>query len=568
MASVTSISPAATLPSHTTSKPPGPPQSSSESTEHPTGATEDPEEPLPRGWECRLDPKGRKYYLDHNTRITTWVRPPYDGSAPYPEDAPLPGGWEWRTDDKGRKYYVNHGTRVTTWLRPPPLDVDGDGLGPLPPGWEIRIVPGNKSTYFVDHNTRTTTWEDPRTTTYPMDPLSQFRRKLLYFHRKQRHEVHPGVFDIKVRRKHVIQDSFKVFSKASTAELKCRPRVTFEGETGARNLVREWFELLLDELFHSDLRFFVKRDSDDNLKINPASTSIPNNLEYFKFIGRIHGLAIFHSFLIDPKLLPLFYRMVSQKPESDPDKMLKLFNSYGKVTNHGNRRRTLDTFKLIDRRTGKPFSVAAKALATGIQFANDGDEVALLDAITADQIAGDASSQLLSFMDGFRELIHRRDMFWGYTEADLEKVIGGVSVLDRDQCFTNTVDDADGDSQPDIHLEWFWTIARSWSIDRRHTLFQYATGLKRVPATDQIKVMKAPDGEIRRVTILGNVERTVPEKYDDTPEHILFIPPFESYETMEDNLLSVIHDCSWQEATLLSDFEDLSLAKEGNKGAT
>lgn len=71
------------------------------------------------------------------------------------------------------------------------------------------------------------------------------------------------------------------------------------------------------------------------------------------------------------------------------------------------------------------------------------------------------------------------------------------------------------------------------------------TGLKRVPATDQIKVIKAPDGEIQRVTVLGNVERTVPERYDDTPEHVLFIPPFDSYEAMENNLLAVIHDCNW-----------------------
>ena len=66
-----------------------------------------------------------------------------------------------------------------------------------------------------------------------------------------------------------------------------------------------------------------------------------------------------------------------------------------------------------------------------------------------------------------------------------------------------------------------------------------------MPATDLIKVVKAPDGEIRRVTVLGNSERLVPDKIDDIPEHILFVPPFESYEALEDVLVSVIHDCSW-----------------------
>ncbi|KAG9318421.1 C2 domain-containing protein [Chiua virens] len=34
--------------------------------------------PLPAGWERRMDPLGRTYYVDHNTRTTTWNRPSAD----------------------------------------------------------------------------------------------------------------------------------------------------------------------------------------------------------------------------------------------------------------------------------------------------------------------------------------------------------------------------------------------------------------------------------------------------------------------------------------------------------
>ncbi|XP_010776764.1 NEDD4-like E3 ubiquitin-protein ligase WWP1 [Notothenia coriiceps] len=64
-------------------------------------------DPLPPGWEQRKDPHGRTYYVDHNTRTTTWERP-----------QPLPPGWERRVDDRGRIYYVDHNTRTTTWQRP------------------------------------------------------------------------------------------------------------------------------------------------------------------------------------------------------------------------------------------------------------------------------------------------------------------------------------------------------------------------------------------------------------------------------------------------------------------
>ena len=35
-------------------------------------------EPLPPGWEKRRDPEGRVYFVDHNTRQTTWQRPNTD----------------------------------------------------------------------------------------------------------------------------------------------------------------------------------------------------------------------------------------------------------------------------------------------------------------------------------------------------------------------------------------------------------------------------------------------------------------------------------------------------------
>jgi len=197
---------------------------------------EDDDAPLPKGWDIGIDHKGRKYYLDHNTRTSTWVRPPPDGTSatPQPDEPPLPGGWEWRLDHKGRKYYLNHSTRTTTWIRPAPTD----GLGPLPAGWEIKVVSGNKSTYFVDHNTRTTTWEDPRTTGYETDPLSLFRRKVQYLHRMQRQDLQPGFFDIKVRRSRIVQESFDIVNKADVAELRRQLRVSFIGESSTGNVVR------------------------------------------------------------------------------------------------------------------------------------------------------------------------------------------------------------------------------------------------------------------------------------------------------------------------------------------
>ncbi|CAI2308630.1 unnamed protein product [Caenorhabditis sp. 36 PRJEB53466] len=146
-------------------------------------ATTPPEEQLPEGWEMRFDQYGRKYYVDHTTKSTTWERP---------STQPLPAGWEMRRDPRGRVYYVDHNTRTTTWQRPTADMLEAheqwqsgrdqamiqweqrfllqqnnfnadDPLGPLPEGWEKRQDHNTSRTYFVNHVNRTTQWEDPRT---------------------------------------------------------------------------------------------------------------------------------------------------------------------------------------------------------------------------------------------------------------------------------------------------------------------------------------------------------------------------------------------------------------------
>jgi len=71
---------------------------------------------LPGGWEARVDKRtGKLYYLDHNTKATTWEDP-----------RPMPAGWERRKDNKsGKVYFVDHNRKVTSWTDPrPPLSQD------------------------------------------------------------------------------------------------------------------------------------------------------------------------------------------------------------------------------------------------------------------------------------------------------------------------------------------------------------------------------------------------------------------------------------------------------------
>ena len=82
-------------------------------------------------------------------------------------------------------------------------------------------------------------------------------------------------------------------------------------------MYREWFDRLLETAFdgHSTELFVEDETSKGALKINSQPSNTAGNLEYFRFLGRIHSMAMLHGFLIDPKLVPLFYPLLQLQPE-------------------------------------------------------------------------------------------------------------------------------------------------------------------------------------------------------------------------------------------------------------
>ena len=137
--------------------------------------------PLPPGWERRIDPLGRTYYVDHNTRTTTWNRPSasaaVNNSAQDTETNAARDQHSRRiladdlletTNPTYRASTAPEAQAAVTQLpaaeQPAAISTSTAttaGSGNLPNGWEERYTPEGRP-YYVDHNTRTTTWVDPR----------------------------------------------------------------------------------------------------------------------------------------------------------------------------------------------------------------------------------------------------------------------------------------------------------------------------------------------------------------------------------------------------------------------
>ena len=270
---------------------------------HNLNTDEDQFGPLPEGWERRIDLLGRAYYVDHNTRNSTWIRPSLNqavnnhtqegetnaardqhscridllvATSDSPDTQPpgiagaqsgnaavvgpgggattagsgrLPAGWEERYTPEGQPFYVDHSTRMTTWVDPrrqTSVRIMGPNdsttslqpetmsqLGPLPPGWEMRLTPTAR-VYFVNNNAKTTTWDDPRLLSSLDLPQYKrdFCRKLIYFRSQPAMRAQPGNCHIKVRRNYIFEDGYTEIMRQTPNDLKRRLVIKFEGEDG------------------------------------------------------------------------------------------------------------------------------------------------------------------------------------------------------------------------------------------------------------------------------------------------------------------------------------------------
>ncbi|KAI0294622.1 hypothetical protein B0F90DRAFT_1890995, partial [Multifurca ochricompacta] len=484
------------------------------------------EEGLPPGWELRYDPRGRPYYVDHNSRSTTWTRP---SSNPPPTIAALTPALPQPTEEV---------------LIPNTTNADA-ALGPLPSGWEMRMT-STRRIYFVDHNTRTTAWDDPRLPSAVDADAPQYkrdyRRKVVYFRSQPAMRlIADAKCDVRVRRGWVFEDSFTAVMRLRPEDLRKRLMVKFEGEDALDygGVSREWFFLLSHEMFNPSYGLFEYSAHDNyTLQINPASGVNPEHLDYFKFIGRVLGLAIFHHRFLDAYFVPGFYKMVLGKKVNLKDLEAVDYDLHKGLTWMLDNDITdvlEETFSVMEDRFGEHVVVELKPDGAQ-QTVTEADKEEYVELVVAHRIAGRIAEQFRAFMEGLSDVIPL-DLLRVFDEHQLELLIGGMTEIDMDDWTRFT--DYRGYEKTDRVIEWFWMCLRSWPAERKARLLQFTTGTSRVPVNG-FKDLQGSDGP-RRFTIEKSGDPNgLPRSH--TCFNRLDLPPYEDYESLERKLRFAIEE--------------------------
>ncbi|XP_078105464.1 E3 ubiquitin-protein ligase NEDD4 isoform X3 [Sander vitreus] len=568
---------------------------------------------LPPGWEEKRDSKGRRYFVNHNSRTTSWTRPLIQktSEAPVaaasaavsaaaaatqsgagvaqsltpplpsmsPEESPqhtpspeathksafLPAGWEVRSAPNGRPFFIDHNTKTTTWVRKqqasdvllPPIEdprlkipvhmrkrpsLDPSDLGPLPPGWEERVHTDGRI-FYIDHNTRNTQWDDPRlqnsAITGPAVPYSRdYKQKYDYFRKKMKKPADiPNRFELKLRRNAVLEDSYRRILSVKRADLlKARLWVEFEGEKGLDygGVAREWFFLMSKEMFNPYYGLFEYSATDNyTLQINPNSGLCnEDHLSYFKFIGRVAGMAVYHGKLLDAFFIRPFYKMMLQKPITLQDMESvdsEYFNSLKWILE--NDPKDLDLRFTIDEELfGQTHQHELKPGGAEIVITNE-NKKEYIHLVMQWRFVNRIQKQMTAFKEGFFELIPQ-DLIKIFDENELELLMCGLGDVDVNDWRENTKYKNSYCSNHAV-IQWFWKTVLLMDAEKRIRLLQFVTGTSRVPMNGFAELYGSNGPQLFTIEQWGTRDK-LPRAH--TCFNRLDLPPYESFEELREKL--------------------------------
>ncbi|MGH0166113.1 UNVERIFIED_CONTAM: hypothetical protein FKN15_064989 [Acipenser sinensis] len=477
---------------------------------------------LPPGWEERKDNKGRTYYVNHNNRTTSWSRPivqhtedgatatatastsnvsshlsepqlrrPRSLSSPTVTlSTPLEGTTNNVTVRRAVKDTFSNPQSPQPSPYSSPKSNHKTAQSFLPPGWEMRIAPNGKP-FFIDHNTRATTWAVPYS--------REFKQKYDYFRKKLKKPADiPNRFEMKLRRNNIFEESYRrIMSLKKPDNLKARLWIEFESEKGLDygGVAREWFFLLSKEMFNPYYGLFEYSATDNyTLQINPNSGLCnEDHLSYFKFIGRVAGMAVFHGKLLDGFFIRPFYKMMLGKQITLKD-MESVDSEY------------YNSLKWI--------------------LENDPTELDLRFCIDEE-----------NFGQGFTELTPI-DLIKIFDENELELLMCGLGDVDVNDWRQHTVY-KNGYCPNHPVIQWFWKAVLLMDAEKRIRLLQFVTGTSRVPMNGFAELYGSNGPQLFTIEQWGTPEK-LPRAH--TCFNRLDLPTYETFDDLREKLLMAVEN--------------------------
>uniref|UniRef100_A0AAX7TLL4 HECT-type E3 ubiquitin transferase n=1 Tax=Astatotilapia calliptera TaxID=8154 RepID=A0AAX7TLL4_ASTCA len=415
-------------------------------------------------------------------------------------------------------------------------------LGPLPPGWEERVHTDGR-TFYIDHSK--IPFPRLHLVMCAAVPYSrEFKQKYDYFRKKLKKPADiPNRFEMKLHRNNIFEESYRrIMSLKRPDVLKARLWIEFESEKGLDygGVAREWFFLLSKEMFNPYYGLFEYSATDNyTLQINPNSGLCnEDHLSYFKFIGRVAGMAVFHGKLLDGFFIRPFYKMMLGKQISLKDMESvdsEYYNSLKWILE--NDPTELDLRFCIDEDNfGQTYQVDLKPSGSDMVVTND-NKKEYIDLVIQWRFVNRVQKQMNAFLEGFTELI-QIDLIKIFDENELELLMCGLGDVDVNDWRQHTVY-KNGYCPNHPVIQWFWKVVLLMDAEKRIRLLQFVTGTSRVPMNGFAELYGSNGPQLFTIEQWGTPDK-LPRAH--TCFNRLDLPTYESFEDLREKLLMAVEN--------------------------
>ncbi|XP_040167287.1 ubiquitin-protein ligase E3A isoform X1 [Anopheles arabiensis] len=345
--------------------------------------------------------------------------------------------------------------------------------------------------------------------------------------------------NLKIRRDHIIDDALvelEIIAMSNPKDLKKQLVVEFTGEQGIDEggVSKEFFQLIIEEIFNPDYGMFVTNEDSNTVWFN--SISFENEAQ-FTLIGIVLGLAIYNNIILAVNFPMVVYRKLMGMKGSFLDlKDLNpvLFNSLKSLldyTENDMEEVFMQTFKIGYR------DVFGNLLEHELK--PDGDKIFVTQENKQDfvelysdfMLNKSVEKQFNAFRRGFQMVTDESPLHLLFRPEEVELIVCGSKEFDFDELEQSTEYEG-GFTAESQTIKDFWSIVHGLSMEVKRKLLQFTTGSDRVPV-----------GGLSRLKLV--VARNGPDSDRLPTSHtcfnVLLLPEYNSKEKLEERLLKAIN---------------------------
>ncbi|XP_033305968.1 E3 ubiquitin-protein ligase HECW2 isoform X2 [Bombus bifarius] len=548
----------------------------------------DPAKELPRGYESKLDRTGKKFFICHARKATSFIDPrlPTEPThtrtlldeAPVPPPRPQQSAITTTPDIP-----VAYNDKVVAFLRQPnimdilkerhsalgqnialrekvnTIRIEGTSalqrlghdvpLALLLSLFEQEImsyVPGNvgRSPLGSPHASPGLTRASARA---PAPYRRDFEAKLRTFYRKLESKGYgqgPGKLKLHIRREHFLEDAFTRIMAASKKDLqKSKLVIMFDEEEGVDygGPSREFFFHLSRELFNPYYGLFEYSANDTyTVQVSPMSAFVDNYHDWFRFSGRVLGLALVHQYLLDAFFTRPFYKALLRIPASlsDLESLDQEFHqSLMWIKERDISIEPLElTFSVTEELLGR---VAERELKPGGRniAVTEKNKKEYLERVVRWRLERGIAEQTESLVRGFYEVVDPR-LVSVFDARELELVIAGAAEIDLNDWRTHT-EYRSGYHDAHPVVEWFWSSISRFTNEQRLRLLQFVTGTSSIPY-EGFAALRGSTGPRKFCIEKWGRPNSLPRAH--TCFNRLDLPPYPTPEILYEKLLLAVEE--------------------------